>query len=786
MKISEEMSEKLKLLTGKDFWTTYENEGLGIKKIVVSDGPTGLRYQEAEGDNLGMGDSKAATCFPTSSAMASSWDVSLVGQVAAGIAAEAYAEGVDIVLGPGVNIKRSPLCGRNFEYYSEDPFLAGELGSAFVEGLQKNGIGASLKHFAANNQEAFRMSVDTLMDERTLREIYLKAFERIVKKSAPWTVMSAYNKLNGSYCTENGRLLNDILREEWGFDGLVVSDWGAVNDITQSINNGLDLEMPSNGGLSHRLLIEAAEKGLLKETAVERAVENLARLSARCANTAKRSLAGITPGENHELARRAAAESMVLLKNERKALPLMLSDKVLFVGDLMNNPVIQGNGSSRVHASKVDSISDELSAAGFEFGFEQGYLMNVSEAGEENDKLIAEAVGKAAEYDAVVVFAGLFSDSNAEGYDRTDMELPAGQNRLIEALADSRRCKRMIVILQTGAPVTMPWVDKADSILQMNLCGQGAGKALADILSGKVSPSGKLAETYPIKLAHTPAWLFRGDSSSVTYNESIFAGYRYYDKKELEVLFPFGHGLSYTSFEYSDLESSWTEGSAGTVLPLPSLQISCKIRNTGACSGREVVQAYIGLNEDEVIQPVRKLAAFEKLELQPGEVKSVKLVIPAEEFRYYSEWRKEWVYATGTSRIEIGSSSRDIRLSGETVLSVSNRKYRLIDANTPVGVIMAIPELMETAGEKAEEFTRSMGFGSEDVTNAAELEASMYYMPLRNMVQMTGGEFSFGDLDAFIGQLNDILEKEGLLLATSKTACNYDNISEENLKSGDI
>lgn len=770
-----DIDEKLRLINGKDFWTTYSDGKHGIKEIVFSDGPTGLRFQAGENDHLGMNDSCRATCFPTSAALSCSWDTGLVEEVAGCIAEEAIEKGVDVVLAPGVNIKRSPLCGRNFEYYSEDPYLTKELGIAFVNGLQKNGAGASLKHFAANNQEAYRMSINTVVDERALFEIYLRAFEDIIKEAKPWTVMSAYNRLLGDFCSENRWLLTDILRTKWNYKGLVISDWYAVNDIVKSVNSGLDLEMPSVGDLSFNLLKEAYYNGQLDKSAVERAVGNILELEAKC-RTAKTITGAAANGsgcssiaigsdieaeagtpdsrtdlypapipadafdKHHEIARKAAGESIVLLKNNSGALPLKYEDKVLFAGELMNDPVIQGNGSSRVNPAQVDSIPWELANAGVSYLFEAGYNINDSYQCEE---LVKSAVDAAEAVDKIVVFAGLFNFFEAEGYDREDLCLPKCQDYLIQRLAETG--KELVVILQTGSAVEMPWLGKANAVLQMHLSGQGAGKALVDVLYGNINPCGKLTETYPVKLTHIPSYLHRGTSTEVVYGESIFVGYRYYDKKGLDVLFPFGHGLSYTDFSYSNMSVS---------RQCEEIHVSFELENRGEAFGKEIVQVYICLNENYAIQPVRKLAAFKKVSLNPGEKKMVDIKLSIHEFKFYSKEQKDFVFATGTNIIEIGKSSRNIVMSQAVEIHDDNRKYGSIHINTTVGEILAIPGLKEILEKQIDILLSQMDINSDETINAKELEKAIYYMPLRNIVQISNGSFSHNDLMELIDLLN--------------------------------
>jgi len=741
--------DMLTLLNGKDFWTSRSNTGLGLREVVFSDGPSGLRFQTGENDHLGMNESCKATCFPTPAALSCSWDPDLVSKVSSCIAKEAVDKGVDVVLAPGINIKRSPLCGRNFEYFSEDPFLTKELGAAFVRGLQENGIGSSLKHFAANNQESYRMSADMQIDERALNEIYLKAFKEIVEETQPWTVMSAYNRLNGEYCSENKWLLTDLLREKWGYKGLVVSDWYAVNDIVKCIKSGLDLEMPSVGETSLRLLQEAYENGSLDKDAVDRAVGNLCTLAAKCDNTLK--VPGNTDyAKHHAIAGEAAAASIVLLKNDKKSLPLTSGEKILCIGELMNSPVIQGNGSSRVNAMVIDSIPEELSKAGLTYIFESGYRQDTETADEE---LFAKAVEEAQNADKIIFFAGHFNYAEAEGYDRESLRLPECQNDLIDHL--SRLGKELIVVLQTGSAVEMPWIDGVDSVLQMHLSGEGAGHALADILTGKVNPSGKLTETYPEKLSHIPSYLNKGGNVRAVYHESIFVGYRYYDKKDLAVLFPFGYGLSYTEFSYDTLE---VERAGDDFL------VSLQVTNTGSCEGKEIVQVYVGLNETAVLQPVRCLAAFKKVSLSPGASDTLRFILPVRQFMYYDEIQKEFVFATGENTIEVGKSSRSIELQTTVQITDSNRQQAAINRNTTIGELQNIPELREIVEIWMNALLQQFGLPEGDVVSARELEQSIYYMPLRNTVQISNGAFSFAELDGFTCQLNEILKEMGRLV----------------------
>ncbi|WP_170311548.1 beta-glucosidase [Vallitalea okinawensis] len=733
--------EKIRQLNGKDEWRTY---GELIAEIVFSDGPTGLRYQEGKGDHLGMTDSKKATCFPTASALASTWNRELVKQVSAAIAKEAICEGVDVLLGPGVNIKRNPLCGRNFEYFSEDPYLASQLGSEYIKGLQENGVGSSLKHFAGNNQEAYRMSIDTIIDRRAQEEIYLKVFKDVIDGSNPWTVMSAYNRLMGSHCCENHWLLTETLREKWGYEGLVISDWFAVNDIVKSIANGMDLEMPTVGDYSYNKLKDAYEQGDISEDAINRAFNNLNTLRERCDNPIKKAVEPVNYMEHHELARDVATEAIVLLKNENQRLPLQSTDKVLYVGSLMEKHNYQGSGSSRVNPMFMDSISDFLVEG---IKYLPGYSLNNHEV---NQKMINDVLDEAREMDKIVVFTGLFSNDEAESYDRENLDLPLCQRHLIESLILLN--KPIILVLQTGSVVEIPWVNQIDGILQANLSGQGTGKAIADILLGKKNPCGRLNETYPIKLAHSPSYLHRGSEKRVEYNESIFVGYRYYDKKELEVLFPFGYGLSYTEFQYSDFDIEKDE---------ESISVTCKIENTGNYDGAEVVQIYIGLNVQQAIQPVKQLKYFDKVTIKKNETYHFQCKLPLSDFRYFNSDIDEWAYATGENTIYIGQSSRNIVYQQRVDIDAFDYKYPVVTRNTTVGALLQIPVLLDIINYTMNELSSQLMVNEEDIINHRELENSIKYMPLRNISQATKGFVSDEQLDQLIYELNVQLKHRG-------------------------
>ena len=650
------LEEKASLVIGSDFWHTAPVERLGVPRIMVSDGPHGLRTQLREADHLGLSSSVPATCFPTASALGSSWNADLFRSVGEALGREAAAIGVSVVLGPGINMKRSPLCGRNFEYVSEDPWHSGELAIAMVQGMQSQGVGTSVKHYAANNQEDDRLRVSAEVDERTLREIYLPAFERVVKNAQPWTVMCAYNKLNGIYCSEHHWLLTEVLRGEWGFDGLVVSDWGAVHDRVAALRGGLDLEMPPNLGVSDAAVVAAVRSGELDESVLDESVRRILRLVERSQPTlANRT--SFTAEEHHALARRAALESAVLLKNDGGVLPLQPTpgSRIAVIGEFARTPRYQGAGSSQVNPTQVDVPLDELrSAVGdqVQVDFAAGFGVGTTESDAE---LAREAVELARGADHVVVFLGLPSDYESEGFDRTHMDLPANQVQLIEGLAEVH--DRLIVVLANGSAVRLSnWQDKVSAILECWLSGQAAGAAAADLLLGAANPSGKLAETIPVRLEDNPSALnFPGDSQIVRYGEGIFIGYRAYDRLDQAVSYPFGFGLSYTTFEISKLYVVVNGSVQGGDL---GVTVGVSVTNTGAVAGAEVVQIYVRDVESSVARPVRELKAFAKVFLEPGESRQVSVQLDDRSFAFWSVLHGRWAVEAGDFEIAVGSSSR--------------------------------------------------------------------------------------------------------------------------------
>ncbi|WTW99864.1 glycoside hydrolase family 3 C-terminal domain-containing protein [Streptomycetaceae bacterium NBC_01309] len=659
------LEEKAALLDGSDFWRTQPIERLGIPAIMLSDGPHGLRKQDESGDHLGLLASVPATCFPPAAGLASSWDTALVARVGEAIGRECRTEEVAVVLGPGVNMKRSPLCGRNFEYYSEDPALAGELGAAFTQGVQSQGVGVSVKHYAANNQETDRMTVSAEVDERTLREIYLPAFETVVAKADPWTVMSSYNRVNGTYVAESRELLTEILRDDWGFRGLVVSDWGGVSRRAETVAAGLDLEMPSSGGIGTRIILDAVASGQLTQADVDLAVTRVLTLIDR-ALPALADPAGYDADAHHTLAREAAAASAVLLKNDGGMLPLdpAAGGTVAVIGEFARTPRFQGAGSSQVNPTRVDSALDALRAAlegRREVAFAAGYVIESEDA---DPELVAEAVATAAGAEVAVLFLGQPPSYESEGYDRAHMDLPAQQIALLHAVADANA--NLVVVLSNGSVVTLaPWQDRAKAVLETWLLGQAGGSAVADLLLGAVAPSGKLAETIPVRFEDNPTvGNFPGDFGRVQYGEGLLIGYRWYDAHRLPVAYPFGHGLSYTTFGYEGIEISVRADGAE-----PQVDVTVTVTNTGDRAGTETVQLYVTDPEASVYRPEQELRAFARVTLEPGESAPVTLALGRRAFAFWHESVGRWIVEGGVFGLRIGTSSRDIRVEGSVELT---------------------------------------------------------------------------------------------------------------------
>ncbi|WP_311214738.1 MULTISPECIES: glycoside hydrolase family 3 C-terminal domain-containing protein [unclassified Arthrobacter] len=655
------LTEKTSLLSGGGFWSTQPIPRVGIPAITISDGPHGVRLQRGNGDHLALSASERATCFPPAVALGSSWDPSLAERVGVALGIESASLGVHVLLGPGINIKRSPLCGRNFEYLSEDPILSGVLGTAIVRGIQSQGVGASLKHFAVNNQETDRLRVSSDVDQRTLREIYLRAFERVVKDAQPWTIMASYNRINGVYASENRWLLTDLLRGEWGFDGLVLSDWGAVSDRVAGAHAGLDLEMPASGGRTDAQIAAAVVNGSLPESQLETLAARVLELIQRATDGTPRA-ATYDSEAHHRLAREAASRSLVLLKNSGGLLPIARETKIAVIGEFARTPRFQGGGSSQVNPTRIDCALEEIRARSTaEVAFRPGFTLDGS--GDERT-LRAEAVATAKAAEVALLFIGIPETEESEGFDRTHLDLPQVQLDLIKAVVEANPAT--VVLLSNGGVVTIPFATEVPAILEGWLLGQGGGAATADVLYGIVNPSGRLAETIPLRVEDNPSYgNFPGELHHVLYGEGGLVGYRGYDARALDVAYPFGHGLSYTTFEYSDVTVNEQEGG--------DLLVTVQVTNTGTASGREVVQVYTSFANSAVIRAPRELKGFATVELEPGQTHLTSVVLRRTELAYWDTRIDGWILESGTYLIEVGASSRDIRtvtkidLSGEAV-----------------------------------------------------------------------------------------------------------------------
>lgn len=720
------LEEKAGMCSGKDFWHLKGIERLGIPEVMVSDGPHGLRKQSDKADHLGVHESIPAVCFPAACATACSFDRELIRKMGETLGKECQAENVSVILGPAVNIKRSPLCGRNFEYFSEDPYLASEMAAAHIKGVQSQNVGTSLKHFAANNQEYRRMSCSSEIDERTLREIYLAAFETAVKEGKPKTIMCSYNRINGEFASENHKLLTEILRDEWGFEGYVMSDWGAVNDRIKGLEAGMDLEMPGNEGRGDIRIIQAVKEGKLKEEVLNTAVERILNVIFQYADN--RLPGDFNMEEHHELAEKMAEESMVLLKNEA-ILPINLAEqKIAFIGEFAEKPRFQGGGSSHINAYRIESALDMVKD-NKNVVYAQGYSLKDDVV---DEKLIKEAVQTALHSDVAVVFAGLPDSFESEGYDRTHMRMPQCQNILIEEILKVQ--PNVVVVLHNGSPVEMPWADKVKGILEVYLCGQASGRAAVNVLSGKINPSGKLAETFPIKLSDNPSYLnFPGDGQKVQYAEGIYVGYRYYDKKDMAVRYPFGHGLSYTTFEYTDMRLS-----KNIIKDSETVSVEVTVKNTGKRKGKEIIQLYVSDQTGAVSRPEKELKNFAKVELDPGEEKAVVMELDRRSFAYYEPAVCDWFVPAGTYEIMAAASSRDIRLTRTLEIVSRDRLPMEIDWNTTISELMqnektepVIKKLVESEIKKVQEETQEGSVSSEAIT--AEMSMKMFEnSPLRS------------------------------------------------------
>ena len=741
------LEEKAGMCSGADFWHTKAVERLGIPPVMVSDGPHGLRKQSDEADHLGINESIQAVCFPAGCGTAASFNRELITMMGETLGNECQAEGVSVILGPAVNIKRSPLCGRNFEYYSEDPYLTTEMAGAFIKGVQSKNVGTSIKHFLANNQETRRMSSSSEVDERTLREIYLAAFEGAIVNQKPWTVMCSYNKINGIYAAENKEYLTKVLREEWGFDGFVVSDWGAVNDRVKNLDAGMDLEMPSSNGINDKLIVESVKNGSLSEAVIDLACERILNIIYRFVEN-RDDKAIFDRDKDHEIARKVAEETIVLLKNDG-ILPLNEKEEIAFIGKYAKMPRYQGGGSSHINSHKVTSAWDMVS-----------HLKNVTYAqGYNDDKdvtdelLLNEAVELAKKAKVAVVFAGLPDSFESEGFDRSHMRIPNCQNELIARITEVQ--PNTVVVLHNGSPVEMPWVKDVRGILEAYLGGQAVGAACADILFGKVNPSAKLPETFPIKLEDNPSYLYYlGEKDKVEYKEGIFVGYRYYDTKKMDVLFPFGHGLSYTTFTYSNLQVN-----KSNITDKDRVTVSVDVTNTGSRAGKEVVQLYIRDVSSIVIRPEKELKGFDKVELVPGETKTVSFELGKRAFAYWNTEIHDWHVETGEFELLIGDSSKNIECSTTINVESTVKLPVVYTMDSTIGDLMEDPYTNQYIGE----LMKGSLFALEDMVQSSDKEgaiskemmlAMVKYMPIRGTVSFGNSTVSREDLLKVIDKLN--------------------------------
>ena len=680
------LEEKAALCDGADFWHLKGLEKFNIPSVMVCDGPHGLRKKDYSKTGDSLSNSVPAISYPTAATTASSWDPELLYKMGIALGKKCLKEEVGVLLGPGINMKRSPLCGRNFEYFAEDPILAGELAAGFINGVQSMGVGTSLKHFCANSQETRRMTCDSVVDERALRELYLTAFEIAVKKAQPWTVMNSYNKINGFHGSENKHTQLDILRNEWGFDGVVVSDWGAVNDRVLGLKNGNDLEMPSSAGAGAKKIVDAVKSGELSEDVLNERAGNVLKLILKAVDGAKKDYA-YNDLDDQDFAREIAANSMVLLKNNG-ILPLKKDKKIAVIGELARTPRYQGAGSSHINPTKLDNALEELKNIGYTVDFAQGYELSNKKA-KKNAALIAEAAKLAASSEAVVLFIGLTDEYEAEGFDRSHMNLPEAHDKLVEEIAKVN--KNVVVVLAGGSPVEMPWNDSVSAVLNSYLGGQAGAGAVADIISGKVNPSGKLPETYPMTYADTPAVNnFPGNPASVEYRESVYIGYRYYEKADKAVRYPFGFGLSYTTFEYSDLKLDKISMNDDE-----KLKVTFTVKNTGAVAGYEIAQLYVADKESTIYRPVKELKGFKKVWLEPGESKEVEIELCKRAFAFYNVNINDWCVETGEFDILVGASSADIKLTATVTVNGTTENIPDYSKTAPLyytGNVQDVPE----------------------------------------------------------------------------------------------
>lgn len=776
------LEEKAAMCSGLDYWHTVGAENLGCPSIMLTDGPNGIRKRSKEKTTKEERTSLKgvpAICYPTASATAASWNTELIEEMGRQLGKECLKEEISVILGPGINMKRSPLGGRNFEYFSEDPYLAGEIAAAFINGVQSQGVGTSLKHFCANSQEARRMTINEVVDERTLREIYLTAFEIAVKKSQPWTIMNSYNRLNGTYMSENRRLLTDILRKEWGYEGIVVTDWGAENDIVEGIKAGQNLEMPTSNGLGPAKLVKAVQDGILDEKILDESVDQIIELELKAKKVLGQKYT-YDMKEHHEFARKIAEECIVLLKNEENILPLNKEQRVAVIGEMAEIPRYQGAGSSEVNARIIDSGLASITAIAKNVSYAKGYK---SKKAVPNEKLISEAVETARAADVAVVFIGLTDNFESEGFDRNTLKIPESHIKLLERVSAVNQ--NVVVVISGGAPIEMPWISNCKALVNGYLTGETTGAAVANVLYGIVNPSGKLAETYPISLEDTPT---AGDFPSTSrviaaHKEGVYIGYRYYDTAKKDVLFPFGFGLSYTSFEYSDIKLS-----KSSIKDSESVKVSFKIKNIGKVDGAEVAQLYVKDDESTIFRPEKELRAFKKVFLKAGEETEVELELSKRAFAFWNINSDDWYVEGGEFSILVGSSSRDIRLESKLnvvpekeeaivdykqsapayytadVRNITDEQFEVVlgeklpprvrDKSIPLGLTNTIEDGEDSqAGKKLEKIIR--GAVKKFVPDQADFIAGVALgTPIKNFISMSFGIFDDKMAENLLDALN--------------------------------
>ena len=773
------LDQKASFVSGFDYWHLEANEALGLPQVMITDGPNGLRKQNPNGDNVGLGNSYPATAFPNSATLSCSWDPDLIYKEGQALAEECLKERVSVLLGPGTNIKRAPTCGRNFEYFSEDPLLSGECAAAWINGIQSKGVGASLKHFACNNQEAYRMVINEVVDERALREMYLTAFEIAVKKAQPWTIMNCYNRVNGVYGSEQVHLQQEIARGEWGFEGLFVTDWGASVDRVPGLKAGTDLEMPSSGDYNIQKIIDAVKSGELDIAVLDTAVDNVGDLILKSLPVLAEPHA-FDQKAHHALAAEIAAQCMQLLKNDDNILPLKKDQKIAVIGEMAKKPRYQGAGSSVVNPFEVDSAYHGLGCRSVNFTYARGY-----EKGKDavNYDLIAEAVEQAKKADVAVVFAGLTEEFEGEGYDRVNTSMPNCHNYLISKVAEAN--PNTVVVLAGGSVVEMPWIGEVKALLNSGLGGEGGGTAVARILTGEVNPSGKITETYPLQFADNPTFgNYPGGPVTSEHRESIYLGYRYYDKAGMDVLFPFGHGLSYTTFQYSGLRVS-----RKNIKDTDTLKVTFKVKNTGDVPGAEVAQLYVADRESTIFRPKQELKGFKKVFLAPGEEQSVSIELDKRAFAFWNVRTNDWCVESGAFDILVGASSRDIKLTSsvnvtaeeceipdyraaapayyDNVTAVTRDDFEAIygelpceerTPGKPIDIYCCLDDAKDTkwGGRICKAISKAMSkAGSAENGDGKMLAAMALQIPIRNFIAMSMGVFTEDMAQGLLDVLND-------------------------------